>query len=374
MRRGDTRPTVCLNMIVKNEAHVIERCLERTKPLIDTWCIVDTGSTDGTQEIIRRTMADVPGTLHERPWKNFGHNRSEAIALAEGTADYILTIDADEIIERKPDFAWQGLAGDALMIFKRRGTRRYRVMNLVRSGLGWRWVGAVHEHPEADRFEQAVPYDGIEIVSPREGARSLDPNVFRRDALMLEAALLEDPTDTRNVFYLAQSYRDADDLGLALRWYRKRVEMGGWHEEVFISLYQIARLKLLHGDPWPECLEAYLTAHQHTPHRAEPLYEIGMAYAHRGWWACAWTFLERAARMERDESLLLFVEEEVYEWRARLEAAVAAYWTGEHEAAIGLNRALLAGDTLPDRLRGQVEQNIRHSEEALGAERVRRSG
>ncbi|WP_225094669.1 hypothetical protein [Streptomyces sp. CoH27] len=40
--------TLCLCLMVKNEARVIERCLELVRPLVDTWVISDTGSTDGT--------------------------------------------------------------------------------------------------------------------------------------------------------------------------------------------------------------------------------------------------------------------------------------------------------------------------------------
>src|SRR3990167_6567765 len=76
------RSNVCLNMIVKNEAHVIERCLESVLPLIDSWVILDTGSTDGTQDVIRNFFAQrgIPGELFESPWVNFAHNRNQGLS------------------------------------------------------------------------------------------------------------------------------------------------------------------------------------------------------------------------------------------------------------------------------------------------------
>jgi len=58
--------SICLNMIVKDEASVIERCLASVKPFITRWVSVGTGSTDGTQDIVRRLVADVPGA---QQWK-----------------------------------------------------------------------------------------------------------------------------------------------------------------------------------------------------------------------------------------------------------------------------------------------------------------
>jgi transposase len=58
-------------MIVKNEASVIRRCLDSVLAIVSQWVIVDTGLTDGTQDIVREHLRDLPGELHERPWRDF---------------------------------------------------------------------------------------------------------------------------------------------------------------------------------------------------------------------------------------------------------------------------------------------------------------
>ena len=117
-RRGvnEHGQTVCLNMIVRNEAHVIERCLRSVLPIIDSWAIVDTGSTDGTQDRIRELLAGLPGELIERPWVNFAHNRTEAIAHAGRRGDYFFVIDADEVVELEPRFALPHLSAGAYIV------------------------------------------------------------------------------------------------------------------------------------------------------------------------------------------------------------------------------------------------------------------
>src|ERR1051326_1134569 len=110
------RKTICLNMIVKNESEVIERCLNSVKHLIDYWVIVDTGSNDGTQEVIKNFLRDIPGELLERPWVDFAHNRNEALFAAKDKADYLLFLDADEIWQYSPKFSLPVLDQDAYYV------------------------------------------------------------------------------------------------------------------------------------------------------------------------------------------------------------------------------------------------------------------
>ena len=139
--------TVCLNMIVKDEHQVILRCLASVKTFIDYWVIVDTGSTDGTQELIRNFMKDIPGELFERPWVNFAHNRNEALILAQGKDDYLLIIDADEkIVEIEPlnKSEWDK---DCYLLEAQNtdGTAFYRP-NFIRNNSTWRWTDVIHEY------------------------------------------------------------------------------------------------------------------------------------------------------------------------------------------------------------------------------------
>ncbi|WP_449344382.1 glycosyltransferase, partial [Streptomyces narbonensis] len=135
------QPSICLCMIVKNEAKVIERCLASVRGLVDTWVISDTGSTDGTQELIRTALAGIPGELREESWVNFGHNRSSNIAHARGRADYLLLLDADHVLRQ--DGPLPELTSDAYMI-RHAGSLEYRIKRLVRGDLPWRYEGVTH--------------------------------------------------------------------------------------------------------------------------------------------------------------------------------------------------------------------------------------
>ena len=94
-------PTLCLNMIVKNESKIIIRLLNSVVSLIDCYCICDTGSTDNTKELISSYFENknIPGKIVEEPFKNFCHNRNFALTSCLGMSDYILLMDADMVLE-----------------------------------------------------------------------------------------------------------------------------------------------------------------------------------------------------------------------------------------------------------------------------------
>lgn len=344
-------------MIVRDESHIIREVLDATAPYISSWVIVDTGSQDGTQQIIRDHMATlgIPGELYERHWHNFGHNRTEALTLAQGRADYILVIDADDTLVGTPDFT--GLDADIYEFRIRQEAVRGWRPQMFRDGLPVRYVGVVHEYVECDEDHVTSRLnDDFAIESRRLGARNLDPQKYARDRDLLLAEVECNPEDARSVFYLAQSCFDLEDYAAAITWYERRTQMGGYDEEVYFSLYRKAGAMEVLGEPWPEVQAAYLRAWEFRPTRAEPLYCIAFAYRSAGRYELGHLFARQAEEIPMPDDNL-WVDAGVYTFRATDERAVCASWLGNHDEAFTLCRGLLALADVPDDERQRIASN-----------------
>jgi tetratricopeptide (TPR) repeat protein len=351
---------ICLNMIVKNEAKVIARCLESLKSIIDSWVIVDTGSTDGTQTIIRSVLQGIPGELHERPWKDFGHNRTEAIELGRAftkIGDYLLVIDADDVLIVPPRFEMPKLTKDCYELRVEDAGTSYQRLHLFRADLDFRYIGVLHEVLKTPENSSRARLNGIIYKRTGGGARSVNPNKYRHDAAVLEAALAAEPGNARYAFYLAQSWRDATEYEKALLAYDHRVRMGGWEEEVYFSLHEIGKLSAKLGRDDGIVIDAYLRAYERRPTRAEPLCNLAAHLRELGRRSAAFPFARIASEIPRPDDVL-FVDDAVYAWRALDEFAVAAYWVGRYKDGLVANQRLLASGLLPVAERERVEKNM----------------
>ncbi|HEY0686558.1 MAG TPA: glycosyltransferase [Steroidobacter sp.] len=346
-------------MIVRDEAPVIRRCLDSVRCVIDRWVIVDTGSADGTQDIIREHLREVPGELAERPWISFAHNRTEALGLALGRGDYVLVIDADETLEL--DGPLPSLDADSYTADLHHGSYIYLRRMLLRSALPWRYEGVVHEAAVCEAARSEGHLTGVRTIHHKDGARARDPRTYDRDAAALEQALRVDPDNPRTVFYLAQSYRDAGNFRQALDWYNRRIAMGGWRDEVWFSLYQIARIRQRLGGSAAEVERAYLAAVEFDPQRAEPLYALGAMYQATAEYARALSFFARAARIGRPPGDRLFIDTPVYDYKAAVDLAVAYHRVGDFDRAIDVSNRLLRRNELPADIVQRVLTNRRFS-------------
>lgn len=347
------RGRIGLAMIVRDEEAVIERCLDSVVHLIDTWTIVDTGSRDRTREIVTARLGHLPGELHERPWVDFSANRNELLDLSAGTADYLILLDADmEIVDDGFEPEQLTLDGHEVVVT---GGIEYRMPYVVRSEAPWFYVGRTHEYLTADVPLSVGSLETLRFHHHADGGSRGEK--FTRDRDLLERELRENPDDLRSLFYLAQTRQHLGDASGALAAYRRRIDSGGWDEEIFWSLYQCGRILEGVGD-WAHAVQAHGWAWEYRPTRAEPLFRMVQGYRHRSSYRLAWLLVERATKIEYPKDRL-FVERWIYDWGIDFERSILAWWVGERDLARDVTAELLLHHDLPHPHRAALESNQR---------------
>ena len=146
---------IVFNAMVKNESKIILRMLESVYKYIDYWVIQDNGSTDGTQKIIEDFFRDknIPGFLYFEPWQFPGYNRNHTLQKCLETnhgCEYILRLDADEVLEVDDDFDWEELrCGDEVYV--------YSIQRGVTVSRPWIWNASLDwEYTQSRRHELLV--------------------------------------------------------------------------------------------------------------------------------------------------------------------------------------------------------------------------
>lgn len=352
------KKTICLNMIVKNENPIILECLASVKPLIDHWVIVDTGSTDGTQTVIRDYLKEIPGELVERPWVHFAHNRNEALQLAKEKGDYLLFIDADEKLVFDDSFTLPPLSSDYYYAVVDTGGLEFMRITLASNRFQWNWTGVLHEiisSPDAKK------YDLLKGVTnqafPNRGNRSKDPEKYLKDAKLLEEELTKDPANTRNLLHLAQTYVNANLFEKGMKTYEKRAQLGGFEEEVYFCKLMVAKLQEHLKMASETVQKSYWQAHLYRPTRAESLYYSACHFIAEKNYAESYKMTQKAISISRPADTLL-VEGWIYEWGALYAHIEACFHLDKIDEMGQMMRRMLQSKTLPDHLRQETEQNL----------------
>lgn len=348
--------SICLAMIVKDESHVIRRCLDSVKPWISRWVICDTGSTDDTELVIIEALADVPGVILHHAWQDFAHNRTLAAqaALTMG-CDYILIIDADEWLVVSDPHALENLtAASYVLNFHHEGTSFGR-LGLFRCDLPWRWEGAIHEYPVADRDFASVFLPGVEYQTASDGARSQDPEKAAKEIETIETLIRQDEHNPRLWNFLAHAYKYANNLSRSLAAFEIRAEMeGGNADEQWYAVYQIGFLEMLRRN-WDDAREAYQAATIMQPTRAEPYFWWGLGHVQRQEFEEALGPLKIAAGLPKPPTGHL-IEDAVYDYAALVDYAVAAAMAKQPINARLAARQALALPDLPEEQRAGLER------------------
>ena len=221
--------TICLNMIVKNERHIIRETLDNLANYIkfSYWVISDTGSTDGTQEFIKEYFREknIPGELFEDEWQDFAHNRNRAMEHAFDKSDYLFFFDADDLIHG--DFKFPDKLDKDTYKFKFGTGFTYDRICLInnREKIA-KYLGVLHEslHVYKPNFTNEMVDGEYHFESRNLGDRSKNPDKYKNDAEVLEKAFHNENTDLglkyRYAYYCAQSYRDAHLIEKSTEWFK----------------------------------------------------------------------------------------------------------------------------------------------------------
>lgn len=320
---------VCWNAIVRNESARIERCMLSLIDHIDCAVIVDTGSSDDTVKKIKDFFAAHRKSvaIHHTPFENFSQARNDALDHAKRSAlefDYILLVDADmELAGAIPQ-----VEGQAYNIMQDAQGCQYYNTRLIHRWSKALYVGVTHEYLEIRDEVQDIDRDVLHFIDHADGANRKDK--FQRDAALLSNDLARDPNNARTWFYLAQSHRDAGEWEAALAAYEKRVSLGGWDEEVFMSQVNIANCHKNMGNSG-QFVTSMLAAYNLRPKRAEPLYELAKHFREAGSPVVAGLFANEGLHINRPNDVL-FVADDVYKVGLDEEMSVAGFYNPRTKA------------------------------------------
>jgi tetratricopeptide (TPR) repeat protein len=323
-------------MIVKNESKIIERCLNSVIHFIDSYCICDTGSTDDTIEKIEKyfNTTSIPGKIIREPFQNFEYNRTFALnqCINMPTADYLLLLDADMILNfgstlDDPSYFKQTLTKDAYYVFQGSPSFYYKNIRILKNNGKFSYKGVTHEYIDCDSYYDADNIDMNTVFISDIGDGGAKADKFHRDIRLLTTALECEPNNKRYTFYLANSYRDIGDFENAIMIYKKRINLGGWIQEVWYSYYSLGKCYYNSMD-YANAIHYWLEGYHYFPERVENLYEIIHHYRTKQQYTLAYHFYLLAIQNKKAVSLdFLFLHKDVYSYKLDYEHSIIGYYT-----------------------------------------------
>lgn len=353
----DTNIKLAAIAMVKNETKRIHVTVNSVTPDIFSALIVyDTGSTDDTIEIIRK-LAKVPVHIKEGKWDNYGISYTNMLKWGDKCAkkynyDWFVQLDAnDEFVGNKPILPENNENVVAYLIERKLkyscNDECSMIWNykLIKAFSGCKFIGVTHDYlniPEGKIVGGRI--NDFYIFQDRTNDDKIKGMMkFHTDRILLEKEHLRNPTDTRTLFYLAQTYETIGEKELAYEHYEKRSKsIGGFEEERWLSYVHCGDLSRHLNKDWSISLNWYMTAMEHTE-RAEPLLAIANGFITRKKPALAYPFVKWACYLEYPIHAILSVEKKCYDyWRWHLLGITAYYSTDPDRIKIGENACVNA--------------------------------
>jgi len=315
--------------MVKNEEKILKRCLSAVEGLVDAYVITDTGSTDKTVDLASEFLETHEGTVEMCTWKDFGHNRTLSFKNAQNYCKakkfnlketYGLLLDGDMVFV-PGKLKEQSLGELGYTLIQSAGNLDYPNTRLVRMDYNWICRGVTHEYWDGDC--KPISKDICYIDDQNDGG--CKDNKFPRDLALLLKGVQDEPENVRYWFYLAQTYHSMAKWEQAIENYKKRIEMGGWFEEVWYSHYMIA--KSYENLNNPILFEEWVQkGYEFYPKRAEALYHLVKHLRMKGEFFKAMHYIRIGKNIPMSQDSL-FIERDVYTGLFDYEETVCRYYT-----------------------------------------------
>lgn len=358
------KTSICVILMVKDEEHCILETLNSTLRYASEYIICDTGSTDGTIDVCNKFFEtnNIKGQIFHHEWKNFGYNYTILYQLGKrhSTCEYLWQIDADDIV--CGNMKIENLYEDAYSL-KFGKTFTYRRPQILSNRIEWKHVGVIHGYttPADITYDHSVgTIDGdYYIDSRRLGNRhkNIDPKIrFAEDAKILEQGLIDEPNNSRYMFYLGQCYFDSGQYEKSAEAYNRRVQMGGWEEEIYYSRYRIGQCYRELKKPMEKIKNKYLNCYKNHMNRAEPLYDIGILYGNLKEWKLSKEFLKKASKIPFPSEMRLFQSKNIYDYDILNNLGVAYYYLHKYQKAHDIFDKLLKTN-LSDSYKDLIEKS-----------------
>ena len=352
-------PTLCLNMIVKNESKIISRLFDSVLSIIDCYCICDTGSTDDTVQLITDYFQskNIPGKVVTEPFKNFCHNRNFALSACVGMSDYVLLLDADMILDIKNFDKDMLRQADQFHILQGSDAFYYQNIRIVKNNGLYSYTGVTHEYINLPANTHTHSFEKTELFIQDIGDGGAKHDKFERDIRLLLEGIRNEPNNDRYHFYLGNSYHDSGRYAEAINAYKKRISMGGWKEEVWYSYYRIGHC-FKNMDKISDAIYYWTEGFQFYPDRLEGLYEIIKHYRVVSKHKLAHMYYKEAKEildMNHKRTGYLFLHDEVYTSKLYYEYTVFAAYLG----ITNINDEIVK--VLDNSLNGSEANNVLHN-------------
>jgi len=293
-----------LCIMVKNAGPQFEQMLCKNLNLIDQWTILDTGSTDGTLEIINRVLVGKKdGKLYQEPFINFRDSRNRLLDLAGTSCKYNLMLDDTYIVHGNLRNFLNEVRSDqysnSFTLFIVSDDTKYGSNRITKSNSGLRYIHRIHEViTDKNNINVIIPENRAFILDERFDY--MEKRTMERkhlDLKLLYEEIEENRNDPRTYYYLAQTYNLLDDYEKAFFYFMKRCEFtnSGFIQERVDAAFEAARIanfKL--NKPWAECEELYNKCFKIDESRPEALYFIGIHYYLKNQMEIAYKYFKQA--------------------------------------------------------------------------------